>query len=89
MAHCGEQGINGPFNVAYPPMQFRDYIANIAAATESDVRLHWLPRDLLAEHDVLPYRDIPMWRDRPAGAYRFDVGGLCRPAWSTGRTVSS
>lgn len=73
MAHCGEQGIGGPFNVAYAPMQFRDYIANIVNVTKSDARLHWLPAPFLAEHDVLPYRDIPMWRDQPAGAYRFDV----------------
>lgn len=73
MILCGEERLTGAFNVAYPPMQFKDYIGTIMAVTNSDARLHWLPAEFLAQHDVLPYRDLPMWRDRPLGAYRFRV----------------
>ncbi len=73
MVHCGENNINGAYNVAYPAMDFRQYITNIMDVTGNKATLHWLPTEFLADHDVLPYRDMPMWRDRPYGAYRFSI----------------
>lgn len=73
MVHCGEQAHSGPYNVAYQPMLFRDYIQGIVDTTGSEARLHWVPQEFLAEFDVHPYEDIPMWRMEPKGAYRFSV----------------
>ncbi|NND00589.1 MAG: NAD-dependent epimerase/dehydratase family protein, partial [Gammaproteobacteria bacterium] len=67
MIHAGEQGLNGPFNVAYSPFLFRDFIQGMIEATDSKVELHWLPQEFLLEHDA------KLFRTTPAGRYRFDV----------------
>lgn len=82
MVLAGEQVVTGAFNVAYAPFRFRDYLQAVMKVTGTTPEFHWLPEEVLAEYDVQPYRDIPLWRPRPAGAYRFDVSaaeraGLC------------
>lgn len=67
MVHAGERRLTGPYNVAYPPMQFRDFIKRIVIATNSKVKLHWLPQDFLLANDAKLIQTVP------AGRYRFDV----------------
>ena len=67
MIHAGEQKLNGPFNVAYAPFLFRDFINEIVQLRRSKVELHWFPQDFLLEHDAKIIRTVP------AGRYRFDV----------------
>ncbi|MEM7358210.1 MAG: hypothetical protein AAF431_03825 [Pseudomonadota bacterium] len=67
MIHAGEQKLNGPYNVAYAPMRFADFINHIVETTESKVKLHWLPEEFLVENDVR------LIRTTPPGRYRFSV----------------
>ena len=67
MIHCGEQQHFGAFNVAYPPTRFRDFIQTIVDATQSKVKLHWIPQQFLLDNDVR------LMREQPAGRYHFNV----------------
>ncbi len=67
MVHCGISKINGPFNVAYPPFLFRDFIEEIVSELKSEVKLHWIPQEFLLEHNVT------LMRATPPGRYRFSV----------------
>jgi 2'-hydroxyisoflavone reductase len=78
MVHAGERRVTGAYNVAYAPFRFREYLQAVLKVTGSNPRFHWIPEEFLAKHDVLPYRDIPLWRPRPVGSYRFDVSAAER-----------
>ncbi|MCI0433783.1 MAG: hypothetical protein L0271_09035, partial [Gemmatimonadetes bacterium] len=78
MTSAGETGVAGAYNVAYAPICFLDYLRSAERATGTRPRYHWIPAEVLAEYDVRPYRDIPLWRPMPAGSYRFDVSAAER-----------
>lgn len=73
MVHCGETGKTGPFNVAYSPFKFSDYLQQVEKVLNPEVT--YVPMDLqtLAHYEIKPYRTMPLWRPNPAGASRFDV----------------
>ena len=78
MTHCAEAELSGAYNVMSPPFLLRDYLAAIARVTSSRSRLVWVSREKLAEFDVRPYRDLPMWRPEPAGFYHFNTDKAVR-----------
>ena len=73
MVHCSKQQTYGAFNVAYAPTPFKDYVASLIYATQMPQKLHWIEGDFLIKEGLEPYKTIPLWRARPAGAYYFNV----------------
>ena len=73
VVHCAENKTYGEFNVAHPTMAFEDYISCLAYVTQKPHKLHWIEGDFLKKEGLIPYRIVPFWRDRPAGAYYFNV----------------
>ena len=69
MIRCGDSQQHGAYNVCYPPFSFRDYIQSIVEATDSKVRLHFIPQSFLRSHSVRLMYD----HNRPPGRYRFNV----------------
>ena len=67
MVHCGNELINGEFNVAYEPFLFRDFIESMVSELNSKVTLHWIPNQFLLDHGA------NLMRTTPPGRYRFDV----------------
>ncbi|MEW1828407.1 NAD-dependent epimerase/dehydratase family protein [Streptomyces sp. NPDC088196] len=79
----------GAFNVAHPEgMSFGDFLAACLAVTETDGRPVWVEPDVLVEHGVRQWTELPLWRTH-AGVWSVDVGravaaGLrCRPLIET------
>ena len=72
MRVAGERGLNGAYNVAYPPQRFKDFINGMVTELKSKVRLHWIPQEFLVENDV------NLIRTTPAGRYQFDVSKALR-----------
>lgn len=89
MAHCAEERLSGPFNVMSRPFRLIEYLEAIKEVTGSDAEFIWASRERLAEFDVEPYRDIPMWRLEPEGIYHFspekafNTGFINRPLQAT------
>ncbi|WP_086933957.1 NAD-dependent epimerase/dehydratase family protein [Agarilytica rhodophyticola] len=69
MTHCSNTSKLGAYNVCYPPFLFRDYIQSIVEATNSKVRLHYIPQSFLRANNVKLIYD----HNKPPGRYRFDV----------------
>ncbi|GAB5408302.1 MAG: SDR family oxidoreductase [Balneolaceae bacterium] len=70
---CAESNTYGAFNVAYHSTPFKDYISSLVLATESSKTLHWIDGDFLKSNGLIPYQIVPLWRERPVGAYYFNV----------------
>ena len=69
---CAENSVTGKFNVAYPPIPFKEYIKSLLQVTNEEANLHWIPENFLIENDVQPYKEIEYW-SRSIGAYYFSV----------------
>ncbi len=73
MNRCGEERTSGVYNVAYEAFQFSNYLETLRALVGTEPAYHWIDQATLEANDIQPYRDIPLWRPRPEGAYRFSV----------------
>lgn len=58
-----EQRVLGIFNATGPAHELRmdAMLHGIRAATTAGARLTWVPADFLAEHEVSPWGDMPVW----------------------------
>jgi 2'-hydroxyisoflavone reductase len=63
-----EAGTTGTFNATGPAheLTMADLLCGVRAATTAGAKLHWVPADFLAEHQVSPWADMPAWV--PGGA---------------------
>ena len=53
-----------------------EFLYGIAAVTTTPLTWTWVPREFLAEHDIRPYREMPVWRPPTPGwegFARFDL----------------
>ncbi len=78
MLRCGREGIGGDFIATGPAGQvsFAAVLKACRAATGTDCRFTWVPDAFLAEHDVAPWTELPLWlpeADAPA-AFDHDTG---------------
>ena len=71
--HTSENKIYGEFNVAYHSTPFKDYVSSLIHASKKPEKLHWIDGEYLKENGLLPYKIVPLWRERPKGAYAFNV----------------
>lgn len=87
MIRLAEQRTMGIFNATGPstPTTIAEMLYGIKAVTSGDARFTWVPAEFLAEHQVRPWSDMPVWvpgTGRTAGFARVD----CRKAWAAGLT---
>ena len=63
MIHCVEDGITGTYNTTGPgaPLTMAGLLYGIWAVTNSPVHFTWVDADMLLEHGVRPFSDIPIW----------------------------
>lgn len=71
--HCSETETYGAFNVASNTMPFKDYVSGLIHATQTPKKLHWINGEFLKKEGLLPYKVVPFWRERPVGAYNFNI----------------
>ena len=68
-----ENATYGAYNAVGPEseLSMAEFLYGIRAVTNAPTSFTWVDSDVLAEHDVYPWREIPMWwppRDDYAGA---------------------
>ncbi len=96
MVRMAEDRHTGLYNATGPeaPMSMAEMLYGIRAATTANVSFTWVDADFLAEHDVQPWRHMPVWfppRDGMEGFSRFkseraiDKGLTFRPLAETAR----
>jgi len=78
MIRLCEQRTTGVYNALGPqtPWSFAGFLDGIKGAVTSDGTFTWVDTDFLLAHDVLPYREMPVWmpaRDGREGFGRFDI----------------
>ncbi len=87
--HCTATKTYGEFNVAYHPTLFKDYVSSLLHATRKEsmsdyttsiirnkkmpIKLQWIDGEFLKKNGLEPYKIVPLWRERPVGAYSFNV----------------
>ena len=87
---AADSGIGGVFNVAAAPTAatFGSFLAACRAVTSSDAELIWVDDDVLIEHGVRQWTELPLWRTYP-GTWRVSAdkavaaGLVCRPLEET------
>ena len=78
MAHsCGVEN-TGIYNLVGPatPRPMSELLYGIRAVTTAETTFTWVPMDFLVERDVMPYREMPVWRPPTPGSEgfaRFDL----------------
>ncbi|MCK2237159.1 MULTISPECIES: NAD-dependent epimerase/dehydratase family protein [unclassified Crossiella] len=82
-------GLPGTFNAtAEGHDTFNDFLTSCKEVTKSDATFEWVAEDLLIEHGVKQWTEIPLWRTY-AGAWNVDssnaraAGLTCRPITET------
>lgn len=93
MVDLAEQRVHGSFNGTAPPGRttMREVLEAAVEATGSGARLRWVADDVLVEHEVEPWDELPLWIPPDTGAGTWAVGteraqaaGLrCRPVAAT------
>ena len=78
MVRCLEDGVTGVYNATGPgsPLNMAGMLYGIRAVTTSAVRFTWVDSAFLAEHQVRPFSDMPLWMPptgRTAGFFRMNA----------------
>ena len=63
MLDCGERGTGGTFNATAPTgnATFGSWLADCVDATGSDATLTWVDDEVLLDHGVEPWTELPLW----------------------------
>lgn len=58
-----EDNATGTYNATGPnhPLSIAELLYGVRAVTTSDVRFTWVDADFLAEHEVYPWSNLPVW----------------------------
>lgn len=58
-----EAATTGTFNATGPAYELTmaELLCGVRAATTAGAKLHWVPAEFLAEHEVSPWSDMPVW----------------------------
>jgi 2'-hydroxyisoflavone reductase len=63
MLDCARRGSGGTVNATGPQgnATMRSWLQDCVAVTGSDATLTWVPDDLLLDHEVEPWTELPLW----------------------------
>ncbi|MFO7653390.1 MAG: NAD-dependent epimerase/dehydratase family protein [Candidatus Krumholzibacteriia bacterium] len=63
IVHCAEQRPGGIYNADAPPdsLTMHQFLETCRTAIAGDARLTWVDADFLAEHEVAPWSQMPVW----------------------------
>ena len=62
---AAERGTAGTYNSVGPPTPLGAILQACIAVAESDVELVWIDPEFLAEHEVEPWMELPLWLPGP------------------------
>lgn len=79
---CLEKKLIGDYNLVAPQIQFDHFLNTCNEVSGNNAKLHWMPEDFLEQHDILPWRDLPMWADSNAA----DAGMV---SWSSQKALNA
>ncbi|MEM6511473.1 MAG: NAD-dependent epimerase/dehydratase family protein [Pseudomonadota bacterium] len=82
MVHCLEARLTDSYNVICPPLPMGDVLDACVAVTDQSTELEWVPAEFLAQHELMPWRQIQMW----AGSDNPMAGSL---SWSADKSLEA
>lgn len=94
MVHCLEQKMIDTFNLIRQPMPMGDVLNSCLRVADKGTSLTWVPANVLAEHGLRAWQEIPMWADSDtplsgsltwSGQKALDAGLTIRPVDETVR----
>ena len=94
MVHCLEQKMMDTFNLIRQPMPMGDVLDSCLRVADKGTSLTWVPANVLAEHGLRAWQEIPMWADSDtpltgsltwSGQKALDAGLTIRPVDETVR----
>jgi 2'-hydroxyisoflavone reductase len=65
---CAEERVTGVFNATGAPMTMRSLLDTIRDVVGGDARFTWVPDEVLVEHEVRPFSEMPFWLPASVGA---------------------
>lgn len=76
IVHCIEQRVAGTYNAVCPHSEFGigELIYGCRAALGTENTFTWVDADFLAEHDVQPWMNMPLWI--PSGTENYGMGSV-------------
>ena len=80
VVHLLETNTFGTYNAVGPEaeLSIAEFLYGIRAVTNAPTRFTWVDADFLAEHEVYPWRDLPLWwppREDYPGPPGMSIGG--------------
>ncbi|MCA0375498.1 MAG: twin-arginine translocation signal domain-containing protein [Gemmatimonadetes bacterium] len=87
IVRLGEQHVIGTFNATGPKTKttIAEMLYGIKAVTTSEAKFTWVPADFLAEKQVRPWSDMPVWVP-PVGRTAGFTSVNCKKAYAAGLT---
>ncbi|WP_185964485.1 NAD-dependent epimerase/dehydratase family protein [Aliikangiella marina] len=78
--HCLETKLTGDYNLVAPQLSFGHFLNTCNQVTGNKAKLHWIPHEYLAKHQIYPWQDLPMWAAKNAS----DAGMV---SWSSQKAL--
>jgi 2'-hydroxyisoflavone reductase len=75
MVDLCRRGTSGTFNATRPGVSWIELLDTCRTVAASGAQITWVDRELLVEHEVGPWLELPLWLNHPDGEYadRVDV----------------
>jgi 2'-hydroxyisoflavone reductase len=73
LVDLSERQAGGTYNATHPGRSWRETLETCREVGGSDATFEWLPAELLKEHDVGEWMELPLWISDPASAAMHEV----------------
>jgi 2'-hydroxyisoflavone reductase len=73
LVDLSERGAGGVYNATHPGRSWREVLEACREVSGSDASFEWVPAELLKEHEVGEWMELPLWIADPDAAAMHDV----------------
>ena len=73
LVDLAERRAGGVYNATHPGRSWRDVLETCRAVSGSDASFEWVPAELLKQHEVGEWMELPLWISDPDAAAMHDV----------------
>ena len=73
LVDLAERQAGGTYNATHPGRSWRETLESCRDVGGSDATFEWLPAELLKEHEVGEWMELPLWISDPASAAMHEV----------------